>query len=69
MDLQTVALIVFLALMFLFLYSKRKDIEIQKILPFYLLYFVMYRTKWGLRFMNSFREMSRAHCTSFPMAM
>ena len=41
--------------MFLFLVIKRKKIQIQKIL-FPLLYFAMYRTKLGLKFMDKFAK-------------
>lgn len=52
MDIQTVASILFVLLLTLFLALKRKDIVVQKML-FPVLYFAMYRTNWGLASMSS----------------
>lgn len=51
-DFQTVAAIVFLILLTLFVFLKRKNLETKQIIP-YLLYFSMYKTKLGLKFMDS----------------
>lgn len=51
MDIQTIASIVFVLVLTLFLIKKRKKIVVQKIL-FPLLYFAMYRTNWGLKSMS-----------------
>ena len=51
MDVQTIAAIVFIILLSYFLYVKRKKLVVQKIAgPF--LYFVLYKTKKGLKFMD-----------------
>ena len=51
MSIDNIALIIFLGLMLWFWYTKRKQIDIQNIFfPF--LYFMMYRTKWGLAWMD-----------------
>ena len=52
MDLQTIAAIVFLAALTLILYLKRKSLDTKQIIP-YFLYFSMYKTKLGLKFMDS----------------
>jgi membrane-associated protease RseP (regulator of RpoE activity) len=52
MDFQIIAAIVFIAFLTIFLYVKRKNLEVQKIL-FPILYFMLYRTKLGLKFMKS----------------
>ena len=50
-DPQNIAIIIFFALLLLFIYWKRKEIYLQKILwPF--LYFVMYKGKWGINLMR-----------------
>lgn len=51
MDLQSISAIVFIILLGLFLYFQRKKLELQKIF-FPILYFLMYRSKIGLRFMD-----------------
>ncbi len=52
MDFQTISAIIFILLLSLLIYSKRKKIQIQKIFfPF--LYVVLYRTKLGLKFMEN----------------
>jgi membrane-associated protease RseP (regulator of RpoE activity) len=55
MDVQLVSAIIFIVGMLLFLVIKRKKIALQKIL-FPLLYFAMYRTKVGLKFMDKFAK-------------
>lgn len=52
-DIETIASIVFILLLTLFIFLKRKQMQTQKLL-FPLLYFSIYRTKLGLRFMDSF---------------
>ncbi|MBW2984144.1 site-2 protease family protein [Candidatus Woesearchaeota archaeon] len=52
MDSQIIAAIIFFLLMGLFLLIQRKRVQVQKIL-FPVLYFVLYRTRVGLRLMNS----------------
>ncbi|MBW2989971.1 site-2 protease family protein [Candidatus Woesearchaeota archaeon] len=56
MNIQAVFAFIFISLMLLFLILKRKKIDIQKIFLFPLLYFAMYRTKVGLRFMDRFSK-------------
>jgi len=51
MDFQTISAIIFVLLLSLFIFVKRKNIITHKIL-FPLLYFSMYRTKIGLKFMD-----------------
>lgn len=58
MDFQIIAAIVFFLLMGLFLIRRRDKIQVQKIL-FPLLYFVLYRTKIGIEFMNSMAKKYR----------
>ena len=55
MDIQNISAILFILLMVIFLLIKRKKITIQKIL-FPLLYFVMYRTQLGIKFMEKFSK-------------
>jgi len=51
MDIQTIFAIIFIILLSLLIYIKRKNLKIQKILyPF--IYLVLYRTRLGLRFMD-----------------
>ena len=50
LDFQTIAAIVFLALLSLFVYVKRKNLHTHGLFP--LLYFSMYRTQIGLRLMD-----------------
>src|SRR3989338_4368413 len=52
-DVETIASIVFILLLTLFIFLKRKQMQTQKLL-FPLLYFSIYRTKLGLKFMDSF---------------
>ena len=51
MDVQTIAAIVFIILLSYFLYVKRKKLVVQKI-AYPLLYFILYKTKKGLKFMD-----------------
>src|SRR3989338_2559434 len=51
MDSQTIGIIVFIILLGLFLFLKRKDITIDKI-AFPVVYIFMLRTKWGLSMMD-----------------
>ncbi len=51
MDFQTIAAFIFISLMLIFMYIKRKHIYVQKI-AFPFLYFVMYKTKAGIRLME-----------------
>jgi len=50
MDFQYILLIIFIALMIFFILQQRKSIQVQGIFPF--LYFAMWRTQRGLRFMD-----------------
>lgn len=52
MDFQTVAAIAFVIILTIFVYLKRKRLETKQLIP-YFLYFSMYRTKWGLKLMDS----------------
>lgn len=51
MDIQTLSSFLFILLMVLFIYWKRKEIQVQKIL-FPILYFVMYKTSLGIIWMD-----------------
>lgn len=55
MDFQYVLLIIFILLMILFSVLQRKNIQMQGIFP--LFYFVMWRTKKGLKFMDTLAQM------------
>jgi len=55
LDFQTQAAIAFLILLSAFLYWRRKKLHTQKIL-FPLLYFSMYKTKFGISFMDKFSK-------------
>jgi len=52
LDFQTIAAVVFLIALTIFVFLKRKNIDTKQIIP-YFLYFSMYKTKWGLRLMDS----------------
>lgn len=54
-DFQTIAAIIFAVILSLILYARRKNLETKQIIP-YLLYFSMYRTKYGLRLMDSWAK-------------
>jgi membrane-associated protease RseP (regulator of RpoE activity) len=51
MNYELIALVVFVLLMTAFLVARRKRVEIQKIVP-YVFYFVLYKTKIGLKLMD-----------------
>ncbi|MBI2558633.1 site-2 protease family protein [Candidatus Woesearchaeota archaeon] len=51
-DFQIIAAFVFLILLSIILYLKRKNLDTKQIIP-YFLYFSMYRTKFGLNLMDS----------------
>lgn len=52
MDFETIAAIVFLILLTIFVYLKRKNLDTKQIIP-YILYFSLYRTKIGISLMDS----------------
>ena len=58
MDFQTIAAVVFLAVLAIFLLLKRKKLDTKQIIP-YFLYFSMYKTTWGLKFMDSVAKKHR----------
>lgn len=51
-DFQTIAAIVFLIILAIFVFLKRKKLDTKQIIP-YILYFSMYKTTWGLKLMDS----------------
>jgi membrane-associated protease RseP (regulator of RpoE activity) len=51
LGIQSILAIIFFVLMFSFLFYSRKKLSVQKVL-FPLIYVIMYRTKWGLNFMD-----------------
>ncbi|MDP2750001.1 MAG: site-2 protease family protein [Nanoarchaeota archaeon] len=51
LDLQTIAAIIFILIMSLFLFLKRKELALEKII-FPIFYIIMYRTKIGIAFMD-----------------
>ena len=51
-DFQTIAAIVFLIVLTIFVYLKRKNLDTKQIIP-HILYFSMYRAAWGLKLMDS----------------
>lgn len=51
-DVQTVAAIIFLIALTIFVFLKKKSLDTKQIIP-YVLYFSMYKTKWGLKLMDS----------------
>lgn len=55
MDFQVISAIVFIIFLTIFLLVKRKKLDVQKVL-FPLLYFVLYRTKLGIKFMKKAAE-------------
>jgi membrane-associated protease RseP (regulator of RpoE activity) len=63
MDFQYVLLIIFILLMILFSVLQRKNIQMQGIFP--LFYFVMWRTKKGLKFMDTLAQMMPRFWTWF----
>ena len=52
MDFQIIAAIIFLVIRTIFVYLKRKSLDTKYAIP-YILYFSMYKTKWGLKLMDS----------------
>ena len=52
---DVIALIVLVGFLSIFLYKKREDVDIEKII-FPILYMIMYRAKWGIKFMSKFAE-------------
>lgn len=52
LDFQSILFILFVASMSLFLYKNKKKISVQKVL-WVAIYFVMYRSRWGLKAMDS----------------
>lgn len=58
LDVQTIASIIFVLFLTLFIFLKRKNMQTQKIL-FPLLYFSMYRTQYGIKFMDNFARRFR----------
>jgi hypothetical protein len=58
MDLQIIAAILFVVFLIVFLIIKRKNIQIQKLLfPF--LYLILYRSNFGVKFMDRFAKKHR----------
>src|SRR3989344_2304576 len=51
MDFQTISAIIFLIILTIFVFLKRKNLDTKQIIP-YFLYFSVYRTKLGLRLMD-----------------
>jgi len=51
MDFQTIAAIIFLIILTIFVLLKRKNLETKQIIP-YFLYFSMYKTQWGIKLME-----------------
>ncbi|MBI4451798.1 site-2 protease family protein [Candidatus Woesearchaeota archaeon] len=52
MDFETISAVVFLVILAVFVYLKRKDLDTKQIVP-YFLYFSMYKTKIGIELMDS----------------
>ncbi len=50
-DFQTIAAVVFLIILTLFVYFNRKNLDTKQLIP-YFLYFSMYKTTWGLKLMD-----------------
>ena len=57
-DIQTIAAIIFLAVLTLFVYLKRKNLDTKQIIP-HVLYFSMYRTTWGIKLMDAWAKRYR----------
>ncbi|MBW2982272.1 site-2 protease family protein [Candidatus Woesearchaeota archaeon] len=55
MDLQIIAAIIFVILLIIFLIIKRKNIQVQKLL-FPIFYLVLYRSNFGIKFMDRFSQ-------------
>ncbi len=58
MDLESVFAIVFILCLIIFLYAKRDKIKVQKLI-FPLLYFILYRTKVGIKLMDKVANKAR----------
>ncbi len=58
LDFQTTASIVFLVVLTILVFLKRKNLDTKQIVP-YILYFSMYKTTWGLKLMNSLAKKYR----------
>ena len=58
MDYQTIAAIIFLVILTIFVFLKRKNLDTKQIIPHFL-YFSMYRTKIGLKLMDSMAKRHR----------
>ncbi|MBI2657270.1 site-2 protease family protein [Candidatus Woesearchaeota archaeon] len=58
MDFQTIAAVAFIAALTIFLLLKRKNLDTKQIIP-YFLYFSMYRTRLGLKFMDAMAKRYR----------
>ncbi|MBI2653478.1 site-2 protease family protein [Candidatus Woesearchaeota archaeon] len=54
-DFQTIAAVVFLVALTIFVFLKRKNLETKQLVP-YFLYFSMYKTKAGLKLMDSWAK-------------
>lgn len=61
-DFQTIAAIIFLVILTIFVFLKRKNLDTKFIIP-YFLYFSMYRTTWGLKLMDSMAQKYRRAMT------
>ena len=57
-DVQTVASIIFIIILTLFVYFNRKKLDTKFLIP-YFLYFSMYKTTWGLKLMDSLSKRHR----------
>lgn len=57
-DFQTIAAVIFLVILTVFVYAKRKNLDTKQIIP-YFLYFSMYRTSLGLKMMDSMAKKYR----------
>ena len=58
LDFQTIAAIIFLIILTIFVFLKRKSFDTKQVIP-YVLYFSMYKTTWGLRLMDYFAKKYR----------
>ncbi|HLG23999.1 MAG TPA: site-2 protease family protein [Candidatus Nanoarchaeia archaeon] len=55
MDFQSIAAIIFIVLLTIYVYAKRSKLETKSLIP-YVLYFSMYRARWGLKLMDSWAK-------------
>ena len=58
LDFQTIATVVFLIILTIFVFFNRKKLETKQVIP-YVLYFSMYKTKLGLKLMDSLAKKYR----------